>query len=88
MIYVGSTSGLGTARLFGERNRMARIAPTALRMMFRTISADQAMAIACPVFPRVGEEKYVNMPSATIDSANPLIAAPINNRDRDLEASA
>lgn len=86
MNYVVITLALGTARRFGDSKRMASSAPTALKIMFRTISADHAIAIACAVLPKVGEEKYVNIPSATIDSANPLIAAPMSSRDLDLEA--
>ncbi len=68
---------------FLERNCMAIMAPTALRIMFSTRSVDQAIPKIARVFvPK--KPAYVRIESATRDSAAPLTAAPISTLVVDL----
>jgi len=60
-------------------------APTILNTTFSTISADQAIAKASKVFPKVEGVKIVKIKSATTDSPRPLKPAPVRRRSCEIE---
>ena len=66
---------------------MARIAPIELSTMFRERSKNHAVVITWKVFPSTLGAPTVKIERATIDSANPLMAAPMTRRVRDWAAA-